>query len=293
MKYNKRFYSMGVALEAIVEIPDRPPDIGCPCIILCHGHSRHKNDGLDVLSAMLVKEGFLTVRMDFRGCGEQAQGRYHLYCGVEWPEDLISAVAFTKSIPGADAGRIGVCGISMGASTVVYTAGMEPAIKSVAAMAGVGNCREWLEWVWRQNGGDFGEFLDLLEKDSIITALTGKSQVINSLDMYHLEEKDKKDLVAEAFFSNDVNSFVSLDSLNSLLRYRPIDKCALVTQPVFFLHGEKDTTVPYRESENMYRAVGSQEKKIKKYPGVEHNIPMDPNRKDAFEDIVEWFLRTL
>lgn len=293
MKFDRYFYSMGTALKAIVEMPDKLSDKKYPCIILCHGHSRHKNDGLDVLSARLIQDNFITLRMDFRGCGREAAKRYQLYCGIEWPEDLISAVAYAKSIPEVDRNRIGVCGISMGASTAVYASGISKSIKSTVSMAGISDCYEWLKWVWEKNNGDFGEFLQRLEQDSIIAALTGNSQIVNSLDMYHMTEKEKLDLVGEAFECEDVNSFVSLNALSTLLRYKPIEKCSFITQPIFFLHGERDEIVPYRESENMYHAVLSEMKKIKRYQGVEHNIPIDSNREEAFEDIADWFVQTL
>lgn len=278
-------------MDAAIVLPENKGKV--PCVVLCHGHSRHKNDGLDILADMLEQVGIASMRFTFRGCGKEAVNRFELHCATDWPDDLMNAISFLKTIPEIDSGRIGVCGISMGASTVIYTAGMDERIKSIVAMAGISDCYNWLKGVWRQNGGDFESFVSLLENDSVTAAATGYSRMIPSLDMYHKGKEEKEKLEREAFYNNQVNSFVSLSSLKDLLNYKPIEKCPYVTQPILFLHGDKDDIVPYEESLKMYEAVSSQEKVIKKYSEVEHNMPMDPSNKIAFADIVKWYEQTL
>lgn len=291
MMVKKVFYSRGIPLEAEIILPKNKNKV--PCVVLCHGHSRHKNDGLDVLADMLGEAGIASMRFDFRGCGKDAENRYELHCTTDWPDDLMNAISYLKAIPGIDSEKIGACGISMGASTVIYTGGMDQRIKSIAAMAGISDGYVWLQDVWRRNGGEFKEFVALLEEDSVRAAVTGCSGKIPTLDMYHKDRKEEEELLREAFYNSDVNSFVSLGSLKSLLNYKPIEKCPHLTQPVFFLHGDKDDIVPFEESQKMYDAAASQKKVIKKYPGVEHNIPIDPCNKIPFADIVEWYLETL
>ena len=78
-----------------------------------------------------------------------------------------------------------------------------------------------------------------------------------------------------------------------MMSYRPIEKCGSIHHPIFFAHGEKDELVPAEESMQMYQAAASSIKKIKIYEGIDHNIPMDPNRQIVFEDISKWFKETL
>lgn len=292
MEIDKVFFSRGVPIQATVALPE---DSGRPraAVILCHGHSRHKNDGLDCLSRYLVQAGFITMRMDFRGCGVQAANRYELYCGDDWCEDLMSAISYLKTIPQVDSGRIGAAGISMGAATVVAAAGADSRIKSAVAMAGIGDCERWLRWVWQQNGGDFEAFAAQMEDDSVLAAATGRSRMIHALDMYHKPQVEKTALLEESFLNGDVGSFVSLGSLRSLLRYKPVDRCQYITCPIFFAHGQADDIVPQSESVCMYEAVASRQKKLQIYPGMEHNLPMDPARDMLFADITKWFQETL
>ncbi|KLU71827.1 MAG: hypothetical protein RHS_2541 [Robinsoniella sp. RHS] len=293
MEFRKYFYSCGVKKSMVINIDEQFLEQKLPIILLCHGHSRHKNDGLDVLSDHLVQSGFCTARFDFRGCSSLDPDRYELYCATQWPEDLLSAVSYISTLPCVDKNRIGVAGISMGASTAVYVSGIDTRIKSTVSMSGIGNCYEWMKGVWSRNEGDFQYFLKILEKDEEITAATGKSQLIHTLEMYHSSEEEKKNLQLDSFLNNDINAFVSLSSLRNMMSYRPIEKCGSIHHPIFFAHGEKDELVPAEESMQMYQAAASSIKKIKIYEGIDHNIPMDPNRQIVFEDISKWFQETL
>ncbi|WP_394926628.1 alpha/beta hydrolase [uncultured Robinsoniella sp.] len=293
MEYSNFFYSCGVKKSIVINVNEQSVDQKHPIILLCHGHSRHKNDGLDILSETLVEHGFCTARFDFRGCSSLDPDRYELYCATQWPEDLENAISYVSTIPCVDKNRIGVAGISMGASTAVYVSGIDSRIKSTVSMAGIGNCYEWMKGVWSRNEGDFPYFLRILEKDKEISAATGKSRLIHTLEMYHSSEEEKKNLQLDSFLNNDINAFVSLASLRNMMSYRPIEKCSSIHHPIFFAHGEKDELVPFDESLQMYQAASSAVKKIKSYEGIEHNIPMDPNRQIVFDDISKWFLETL
>lgn len=291
MEYHKVFYSHGVSCSLIIECPGQEltGSKKYPAVILCHGHSRHKNDGLDGLSHMLAQEGFLTIRFDFRGCGKEAARKYYLYCASEWPYDLIHVINYAMSLGCVDEQRIGVAGISMGACTAVYTAGMDKRIKAVVSMSGIGDCYEWMKHVWDWQGGDFSQFVRSVNEEASAAAATGTSQMKNVLEMYHFPAKDKADKILEGITDPDACEYIAWDSLQELLFYKPLEQCHNIEQPIFFLTGGADELVPHEQSERMYHAVSSKVKKIKDYPGVEHNIPVDPQSRAAFTDITEWF----
>lgn len=293
VQIDKIYYSRGVPLPATISFDGDNLDLKRPTIVLCHGHCRHKNDGLDRLSEHLTKAGFLTMRMDFRGCGSQSVDRYNLYSSQDWCEDLMNAISYLKNLPMVDPERIGVAGISMGACTAVYTTGMDKRIKSTVSMGGIGDCERWMRWVWNKNNGDFDTFERRMEEDSLIAAYTGHSQIIPSLDMYNMSAEDKRNLHKEAFVNSDVSNFVSLASLRSLLPYKPVEKCPYITTPIFFCYGSEDAVVPGDESKYMYEAVASERKRLKCYEGLEHNLPMDPRRDEVFAEITDWFKETL
>lgn len=291
----RKFYSHGVPTDVIIECPDEVLQSGkkYPTIILCHGHSRHKNDGLDVLSHMLAKEGFLVFRHDFRGCGEEAVNKYQLYCATEWPSDLINLINYVESLGCTDPEKLGVAGISMGACTTIYVSGIDKRIKSLVSMSGIGDCYTWLQHVWESMDGDFEEFKRSVYRAARFSAATGEAEIRNVLDMYHFSDKDKAEKILEPFAFPGNCEYIAWDTMQELLMYKPLEKCPEITQPVFFLTGEEDILVPHEQTEKMFASVSSKIKKKKDYKGVEHNIPMDPQREMIFEDICAWFKETL
>lgn len=291
MEYEKKFYTGGVWKDIIIGMPECEMPQPMPTVVLCHGHSRHKSDGLDALAVVLNQAGYVTARFDFRGCGRD-EHRYVLNCASEWPADLSNAISYVCNLPFVDKKRIGVAGISMGAATSVYVAGVDKRIRSVVSMGGIADCYEWMETKWKDSCADFEGFLAELDRERELTALTGHSRIVSSLEMYMAKEQEKADLVKESFLTG-VNAHVSLASTRDMMDYRPIERCAAITCPIFFIHGGDDVIVPIAQSERMYAAVSSSVKQLKIYEGFEHNIPQDPKREIAFADIAAWFNRTL
>lgn len=294
MESIKQFFTSGIPTTVEIEIPENMEKCNnLPAVILCHGHSRHRNDGLDVLSHMLAEKGIAVFRFDFRGCGKDARRKYFEYCASEWPADLIHAINYVESIPCIDKSRIGIAGISMGACTSVYVAGSDTRVKTVVSMSGIGDCYEWMEYVWKCQGGDFAEFKQSVLQEARIAAATGESKLVNVLEMYHFPEADKNAKLMEALADENSSEYIAWDSMQELLMYKPLEKCPNITQPIFFLVGGDDFLVPHEQSEKMYETVKSKEKLLKVYPGMEHNIPADPKKKTAFADIVDWYEKYL
>lgn len=295
MEIQKNFFSGTTFLQSVIELPDNFNQLESklPIIVLCHGHSRHKNDGLDSLSRDLVNSGFATMRFDFRGCGQNAANRYHLYCATEWVDDLQNALSFAETIPFIDKTRIGIAGISMGAATAIYVGGIDMRIKSIVSMGGISDCKNWLQGVWERSGGDWQQFQEKISADHLKLSATGESTIINVLQMYNSTLAEQNEVIQESLFEPDVNCYLSMDSLFNLLKYRPIEKCSSINNPVFFAHGEDDTLVPISESQTMYDEISSKKKQLKVYKGVDHNIPRAIGRERVFKDIVQWFLDSL
>lgn len=292
MREETIIFSDGISLSAYVFTPDSGTK-PFPAVVLCHGHSRDKSDGLERLAERLCKNGFIVIGADFRGCGARAAHKYRLYCTEEWPRDLYNIIYYAQQLPCVDPERIGVAGISMGAATAVYAGGMDERIRSIVAMAGIADCEKWLETVWDNNGGDWNAFLRRVKEDKEQAVVTGESALVPTLEMYHAPQQEQEELKREGFFNRGINAYLSLDSIENLLWYKPIEKCGGITAPIFFLHGRDDDLVDPENSQRMYQAVKAEKKKIEIYGGMGHNLPCDPACDRMFEDIIEWFLQTL
>jgi dipeptidyl aminopeptidase/acylaminoacyl peptidase len=289
MEYTTVLYSKGIPLKAKIRIPSDNFGQSYPLVILCHGHSRHMDDGLDVLATRLESAGIASIRFNFRGCGIGSYRRYHLYCSSDWIEDLTSVIDYAQRVPSVDSNRLGLAGISMGGSTVVSVSGIDPRVKCTVAMAPIDDCSSWLQGVWQRNGGDWEGFEKRLTQDSLLASWAGDSQCIETIEMYNDSEVNRVAHRQECLGDSEMNQFVTLDSLTDLLGYKPIDYCKDIEIPMFLINGDQDVLVPADCSRKILSTIKSKVKKHGIYEGVDHNIPINPQREVVFKDIVVWF----
>jgi dipeptidyl aminopeptidase/acylaminoacyl peptidase len=294
MEFERSFYSKGIPLSSTITVPDEKDILGkkYPTVILLHGHSRYRNDGLNRLAKVLGDNGFASIRFDFRGCGEKAVNRYHLYCDSEMPEDVISALSFAESLPFVDDGRLGLAGISLGALMTVCVCGMgESRVKSAVAMSGAADMMQLTKSKFSKS--EWESLLEKIKEDRKIAAATGVSQMVNRLEMINSTQKEKEFGIIESLLDPGQNEYITLDSFTSAMRVKPISVCGNIDCPIFFMHGEVDEIIPPENSKMLYEKVKRSDKKIKIYEGVDHNIPICKKRETVFRDIVEWFQETL
>ena len=70
---------------------------------------------------------------------------------------------------------------------------------------------------------------------------------------------------------------------------RYVDKNAgQITLPIFFGHGTDDALVKHIASERLHERVGSEDKTLKLYPGLYHEILNEPERGQVMQDMIDW-----
>src|SRR5215813_10001904 len=85
---------------------------------------------------MLGEFGYVTLRLDFRGCGESEGPRGRVIC-LEQVDDTRAALDFLKTQK--QVSQIGVFGHSFGAAVAVYAAGVDPRIAACVSSGGWGD----------------------------------------------------------------------------------------------------------------------------------------------------------
>ena len=94
MQSKVTFRSDGLNLAAIVHTPDdlRPGERR-PAFVVLHGFGGNKDGhGQTVVANQLTEWGYVTMRIDFRGCGESAGEHGRIIC-LEQVADTSNAVA--------------------------------------------------------------------------------------------------------------------------------------------------------------------------------------------------------
>ena len=58
--------------------------------------------------------------------------------------------------------------------------------------------------------------------------------------------------------------------------------------PALFLHGKADKIIPYRASVEIFGKISSEDKSIKLYEKLYHELVREPEREEVWRDILEW-----
>ncbi len=103
-----------------------------PAVIVVHGWSHNAAKMLPV-ARLLHRAGIATLLFDARGHGfSQKDGPITL---LKFSQDILSAVCFLKNHPAVDSDRIGIVGHSMGGSSTIVAAAMDPTIRVAVTSA--------------------------------------------------------------------------------------------------------------------------------------------------------------
>ena len=115
----------------------------------------------------LTDAGYVVLTFDYKGWGDSdgPKSRLSPYGRVI---DSQSALTFLGAQPMVDADRLGIYGTSYGGATVVWTAAVDPRVKAVVSVVGIGHGRRWMRSVRRPD-----EFADLLRLSEPRTVSVG------------------------------------------------------------------------------------------------------------------------
>ncbi|MDD5181864.1 MAG: alpha/beta fold hydrolase [Candidatus Nanoarchaeia archaeon] len=187
------------------------------CIVLCHGITVDKDEGgmFTELAHKLAEVGLAVFRFDFRGHGESQGNSIDLTITGE-KTDVESAVKFLQKL-GYE--RFGICAASFGGgSSLLYTAEHQDIIKALCLWNAVIDYHGFLnpELPWPKEN-------------------FGPEQMNHLNEKGYLEVGERKFRLGKAIFKE-------------MLEIEPHKVLKDIRIPVLFIHGNKDTYVPYEDS---------------------------------------------
>src|SRR5262249_15344123 len=134
------FSSDGLKLSGIVHTPDglRSGDRR-PAFIVLHGFGGNKEGhGQSVVAKQFTEWGYVTMRIDFRGCGESEGEHGRIIC-LDQVADTRNALTYLATRPEVDPERIGLVGSSFGAAVAVFSGGADQRVAAVISCGGWGD----------------------------------------------------------------------------------------------------------------------------------------------------------
>jgi alpha-beta hydrolase superfamily lysophospholipase len=118
----------GVTLAAVWNAAPQPAG----AVLLLHSYLRSHADW-DAVASRLHDAGMSVLELDLRGHGRSSgtgTDQFQMF-----PRDVKAALEWMKAQPGVLPGRIGIAGLSLGATLAVIGAGADPAVRSIALIS--------------------------------------------------------------------------------------------------------------------------------------------------------------
>ncbi len=292
MKKAINFYSEGVRLVGDIYYPDDlKPSEQRAGIVLCHGYTGVKDLYLPDNARVLNEAGYVVMTFDYKGWGDSEGSRSRLapYSRVA---DVQAALTFLGTVPQVDAERLGIYGTSYGGATVVWTGAVDPRVKCVVSVVGIGDGARWMRSVRRPD-----EFHDLLERarqDRVQRVVDGKSEFVKREEIL-LPDRQSAELAAAARRNNPAAvGTIPLEYVDETLQFAPewiVDRIA--PRPVLFITTDDDRLVPPEESFRLYERAG-EPKKLVVLEGYGHyEVYMEPAFHEVMQATVAWYRQHL
>jgi hypothetical protein len=282
------FYSEGMRLVGDVYYPvGAAPSEPRAGIVLCHGYTGVKDLYLPDNARVLNEAGYVVLTFDYKGWGqsEGARSRLAPYSRVA---DVQAALTFLGTLPEVDAQRLGLYGTSYGGATVVWTGAIDPRVKCVVSVVGIGDGARWMRSVRRPD--EFHDLLARSEQDRRRRALEGQSELVAREEIL-LPDRQSAALAAAARRNNPAAvGTIPLEYVDETLQFAPewvVDRIA--PRPVLFITTDDDRLVPPEESFRLYARAGEPKKLVVLRGYGHYEVYAEPAFSEVMQATLAWY----
>ena len=234
------------------------------------------------LADSLGRRGIAVLRMDDRGVGGST-GTFKGTTSAEFAQDIRAGLAFLRTRPEIDAGRLGVVGHSEGAVIAPMVAEAEPAVRAIVLLAGVARPVRSALHMQITNLINHDTKLSSAGRDSAIAAIPARIDSMMAADPW----------------------------MKFFLTYDPAATARRVTTPVLIITGANDQQAPpaqVSEQEAAFREAGNPDVTAHIIPGVNHLFVVDADgfpgnytklpapvrvKAEVMGEVVDWLVQRL
>ena len=242
------YISDGLKIAGAMTVPDGPATGKRPAILILHGFGGHKNGVQQQWSHKFFSDlGYVTLRIDFRGCGE-SEGKRGAILPYGQVNDVINGVEFLRNRPEVDPDRIAVSGTSYGATVAVYAAGICPKICAVIAQGGWANGEAMFRRI-HSTPEKWARFSELLVKarevgpDSDIT--------VPRYDIIWIPDRLRQNIDKSSVLD------FAIETIPETLEFNSGDVAAKIfPRPLLIIHSAKDEVITADGSVDIFHAAG-------------------------------------
>ena len=127
------FESGGLTCRAWLFAPAAASPRQAPCIVMAHGLGGTRECALEPYAQRFAKAGFFVLLFDYRHVGASDGEPRQMVDIRQQLDDWGAAIAYARSLPGVDAGRIGLWGTSLSGGHVMVVAARDHSIAAISA----------------------------------------------------------------------------------------------------------------------------------------------------------------
>ncbi|TVO72257.1 alpha/beta hydrolase [Sedimenticola selenatireducens] len=292
MRENISFKSRGLECRGWLYLPDDiKAGTKCPTIIMAHGFSAVKEQGLADFAEHFVKAGFAVLVFDYRFFGDsEGEPRCQIF-PLEMVEDYRNAISWVSEHTHVDRDRIGIWGTSYSGGLVAYVGAIDKRAKAVVAQVpsiiGPESRRNMNPEKW-DNLGDF------LLQDRISRYSIGKINYLKVVapegEPCILPGKENHDaLMGMAGGAPNWRNEITVESLEKIREFDPVSRIHMIApRALLVIAAEEDNLIPLEAVKDSYEKA-SEPKDLTVYPILHFDIYTDPWQTKAANAAIDWF----
>jgi hypothetical protein len=227
----------------------------------------------------LTALGYAVLVPDYRGFGASAGERGRCF-PEEHVEDIRAVMGNVGEMPGLDAGRIGLLGVSYGGAVAV-AAGPDSRCRTVISVVGYGSGARHLTAV--RTPEQWERFRARLVEDRRRRCNGYPSQSVDP-DEILLRDDEARAWRRRVERQYPHMAFrTTLESAEKIVAFHPEKHLPYSpSKPTMFIYAEGDTMIPAFEAENMWRRA-TEPKRLVVIPGVGHH---EVHHGEAFRQVI-------
>lgn len=242
------FLSDGLKLSGIVETPDdlRPGERR-PAFLILHGFGGNKEGrGQIVVAEQLAEWGYVTMRFDFRGCGESEGEHGRIIC-LDQVADTAGAVTYMAARPDVDPERVALIGSSFGAAVAIYAGGSDKRVAAVVSSGGWGDGERKFRGQ-HPTAEAWERFTRMLEEGRRHRERTGKSLMVPRFEIVPIPERLRNNMSAGSIME------FPAETAQSMYDFRADEMAGKIApRPLLLLHSANDSVTPTAESIELFK----------------------------------------
>jgi pimeloyl-ACP methyl ester carboxylesterase len=273
-----RIPSHGEQIAAYVYRPS-PRSGAAPCVVMAHGFSATRDDGLPAYAEAFRAAGFIVILFDYRHFGASSGHPRQLLDIGRQQDDYRAVIAWARGLDGVDPDRIVLFGSSFSGGHVLAVAATDPRIAAVISQAPFTDAIPTLMLVPLRNiarltvaalRDQVGAWLG---RPPVLVPAVGEPGTLGAMTAPEAKPGFDALVGPESKWRNEFAARLML----TFLFFRPVRKAARLRMPLLMCVCDADATTPVAPA--LKTAARAPRAELRRYPYGHFDIYHDPQVK--------------